>query len=83
MWLIVQEVLTQVWSHDEWAHGYREQVADDVFYRVGVQGHDADGRRPLMVHLVDVLVQSGVMQQPETPAASSQVHSEHPTYMVP
>jgi len=37
---------------------------DDVFHRVRVWGRDGYGCLPLMVHLVDVLVQGTMVKQP-------------------
>ena len=41
------------------------QSGDEVLDRVAVDGGGGDGGDPLVVHLVDVLVEGPVVQQPE------------------
>ena len=54
----------EVGSHHEWSNVDTAQVAYKVLHRVCVGAGDADRRCPLVVGLVDVLVQATMMQQP-------------------
>ena len=60
-----------VGPHEEWAHDGGQQVREDVLHGVGVQADDADRGRPLMVLLVDVLVQARVVQHSEREISTS------------
>ena len=51
--------------HEEWAHDGGQQVREDVLHGVGVETDDANRGRPLVVLLVDVLVQARVVQHSE------------------
>lgn len=55
----------QVRAQQEHAQERRHQVREDVLHRVAVDGRHCDRRRPLVVFLVDQLVQVPVVQQPE------------------
>lgn len=44
-------------AHDQHAQERGQQVREDVFQRVAIDGGHGDGGRPLVVLLVDVLVQ--------------------------
>ena len=44
---------------------HRDTLCDEVLHRVGVNRHDADRSGPFVVKLVAVLVDSGVVVQPE------------------
>lgn len=48
---------SNVWAKDQWAKEYWREVGTDVLQRVGINGCDGDGALPLMVHLVEVLVE--------------------------
>lgn len=51
---------TQDWSQHRW-----EQIGQHMLERVSVETHYTNRCRPLMMDLVDMLVQSGMVQQPE------------------
>lgn len=50
-------------AHQQRASHRRHQVSQHVFYGVGVDSYNPYWRRPFMVQLVDLLVQSRVVQQ--------------------
>ena len=50
-------------AHDERAKHRRQDVGHDVLDRVRIDANDADRCRPLMVLLVDVLVEARVVQE--------------------
>lgn len=52
-------------AHDQRAQHDGEGVGEDVLDGMGVDGYHADGRGPLMVLLVNVLVESGMVGQSE------------------
>ena len=49
---------------DHWRHGHGQDVGDDVLDWVGVGGGQGHGRRPLVVLLVDALVEVLLVHQP-------------------
>ena len=51
-------------AHDEWTEPDRPDVGEDVLYGVGVDGDDSSGGSPLVVDLVNVLVEPGMVKQP-------------------
>jgi hypothetical protein len=53
-------------GHQQGANDYRQHVADEMLEGVSVDGRQADGRHPLVVHLVDARVQVSTVQQPVT-----------------
>ena len=52
----------EVGAHDETAHEERDKVGHEVFQRVRVHTDDGERGCPLMVLLVDVLVEFSVVQ---------------------
>lgn len=51
-------------AHDEDAQEGRQQIAEDMFNGMTVDGRNGNGSRPLVVLLVDVLVDAFIVQQP-------------------
>ena len=69
----------QVGAQQQRPNGWGNQVGQDVLHRVSVDGHDANGGSPLMVALVDVLVETRVVEQPGmTLFFASECCSNHP-----
>ena len=59
-----EEGQADVRAHEEGPHERRQQVGQDVFQGVGVDGADTDGCLVLVVDLVDVLVEVRVVEEP-------------------
>lgn len=53
-------------SGEENAQEGRDQVGEDMFYRVTVDGRHCDWSRPLMMPLMDVFVDVLAVQKPGT-----------------
>ena len=53
---------TDVTAGDQWSTGQGQNIGNDVFYRMCMHCTDAYRSRPLMVDLMDVFVQSGVVE---------------------
>ena len=49
-------------AHDEWSENGWDHIAQDVLDWMSVDSDDADGGRPLVVLLVDVLVKLGQVE---------------------
>lgn len=54
----------EVGPHDDWPQGYWEIVGENLFHRVAVDGGYSSRCRPLMVCLVNVFVETRVMEEP-------------------
>ena len=54
----------EVGPHDDWAQGYWEIVGENLFHRVAIAGGYSSWCRPLMVCLVNVFVETRVMEEP-------------------
>ena len=61
---VVQPEDAQMGPHHQRANEDATQVAKDVLHGVCIRAGDADRGSPLVVGLVDMLVQAVVMQQP-------------------
>lgn len=55
---------SNVWAKDQRAKEYRREVGTDVLQWVGIDSCDGNGALPLVVHLVEVLVEQPVVEQP-------------------
>ena len=55
----------EVGPHDDWPQGYWEVVGENLFHRVAVDGGYSSRCCPLMVRLVNVLVETRVVEKPE------------------
>ena len=64
----------EVRTHDEWTCHGREEDGDNVLHWVDVQGGHSHRGCPLMVHLVDVLVEVRVMEEPICRWDRAEVH---------
>lgn len=51
-------------AEEQGAQEGREEVGEDVLHRVAVDGGDGDGGGPLVVALVDVLVEAAGVEEP-------------------
>ena len=54
----------EVGPHDDWAQGYWEIVGENLFHRVAIDGGYSGWCCPLMVCLVNVFVETRVMEEP-------------------
>ena len=54
----------EVGAHDEGTHPHGPDAREDMLNGVRVHGNDTSGGRPLMVDLVDVLVELRMMEYP-------------------
>ena len=50
--------------HHNWTKNNGHQVHDDMFKRVAINRGYSDGRNPLVMSLVDVLVEEAMMTEP-------------------
>ena len=53
----------QVGPQQQGTQGRWQQVGHHMLHRVGIDGHDANRSSPLVVALVDVLVDAGMVKQ--------------------
>ena len=53
----------EVGAHEKGTEPNWPQIGEDVFNRVGIDRDDASWSRPLVVDLVDVLVELGMMKE--------------------
>lgn len=52
----------EVRAHDQWSRKHGEEVGNVVLHWVGIDGSYSRGSCPLVVDLVDVFVESGVVE---------------------
>ena len=55
----------EVRPHDDWPQGYWEVVGENLFHGVTVDGGYSSRCCPFVVRLVDVFVETRVVEQPE------------------
>ena len=54
----------EVGAHDEGTKPDRQQIGENMLNRVGIDWDDASWSCPLVVDLMDVLIELGVMKEP-------------------
>lgn len=54
----------QVGTHHYWTHHRRQHVGDHMLDRVSIERGDANGSCPLVMFLVDILVECWVVKEP-------------------